>query len=56
MVILELLENAPDLRAFIGNPVIKEEAKKAYQEALKRFGPKDPYARFTEEKLESLGV
>jgi predicted negative regulator of RcsB-dependent stress response len=34
----------------------KEEAKKAYQEALKRFGPKDPYARFTEEKLESLGV
>jgi predicted negative regulator of RcsB-dependent stress response len=34
----------------------KEEAKKAYQEALKRFGPKDPYARFIEEKLESLGV
>ena len=34
----------------------KEEAKKAYLEALKRFGPKDPYARFTEEKLESLGV
>jgi len=34
----------------------KEEAKKAYQEALKRFGPKDPYARFTQEKLESLGV
>ena len=34
----------------------KEDAKKAYQEALKRFGPKDPYARFTEEKLESLGV
>jgi len=27
--LLELLENAPDLRAFIGNPVIKEEAKKA---------------------------
>jgi predicted negative regulator of RcsB-dependent stress response len=34
----------------------KEEAKKAYLEALKRFGPKDPYARFTQEKLESLGV
>jgi len=34
----------------------KEDAKKAYQEALKRFGPKDPYTRFTEEKLESLGV
>ena len=34
----------------------KEEAKKAYQEALKRFGPKDPYSRFTQEKLESLGV
>ena len=34
----------------------KEDAKKAYQEALKRFGPKDPYARFTQEKLESLGV
>ena len=34
----------------------KEEAKKAYQEALKRFGPKDPYAKFTQEKLESLGV
>ncbi len=34
----------------------KEEAKKAYQEALKRFGPKDPYARFTQEKLETLGV
>jgi len=33
----------------------KEEAKKAYQEALKRFGPKDPYAKFTQEKLESLG-
>jgi predicted negative regulator of RcsB-dependent stress response len=34
----------------------KEEAKKAYLEALKQFGPKDPYARFTQEKLESLGV
>jgi predicted negative regulator of RcsB-dependent stress response len=34
----------------------KEEAKKAYLEALKRFGPKDPYARFTQEKLETLGV
>jgi len=34
----------------------KEESKKAYLEALKRFGPKDPYARFTQEKLESLGV
>ena len=34
----------------------KEEAKKAYQESLKRFGPKDPYAKFTQEKLESLGV
>ena len=34
----------------------KEEAKKAYQEALKRFGPKDPYAKLTQEKLESLGV
>ena len=34
----------------------KEEAKKAYLEALKRFGPKDSYARFTQEKLESLGV
>jgi len=34
----------------------KDEAKKAYLEALKRFGPKDPYARFTQEKLESLGV
>jgi predicted negative regulator of RcsB-dependent stress response len=34
----------------------KDEAKKAYLEALKRFGPKDPYARFTQEKLETLGV
>ena len=34
----------------------KDDAKKAYQEALKRFGPKDPYAKFTQEKLESLGV
>ncbi len=34
----------------------KEDAKKAYLEALKRFGPKDAYARFTQEKLESLGV
>jgi predicted negative regulator of RcsB-dependent stress response len=34
----------------------KEDAKKAYQEALKRFGPKDPYSRFTQEKLEALGV
>ena len=34
----------------------KDEAKRAYQEALKRFGPKDPYSRFTQEKLEALGV
>ena len=34
----------------------KEDAKKAYQEALKRFRSKDPYAKFTQEKLESLGV
>lgn len=34
----------------------KDDAKKAYLEALKRFGPKDPYARFTQEKLETLGV
>jgi predicted negative regulator of RcsB-dependent stress response len=34
----------------------KEEAKKAYIEALKQFGPKDPYAKFTQEKLETLGV
>ena len=34
----------------------KDDAKKAYQEALKRFGPKDPYAKFTQEKLELLGV
>ena len=34
----------------------KEDAKKAYLEALKRFGPKDPYAKFTQEKLETLGV
>ena len=32
------------------------ERDKMLKEALKRFGPKDPYARFTEEKLESLGV
>ena len=34
----------------------KEDAKKAYLEALKRFGPRDPYAKFTQEKLETLGV
>jgi predicted negative regulator of RcsB-dependent stress response len=34
----------------------KEDAKKAYLEALKQFGPKDPYAKFTQEKLETLGV
>ena len=34
----------------------KEDAKKAYQEALKQFRSKDPYAKFTQEKLESLGV
>ena len=34
----------------------KEDAKKAYIEALKQFGPKDLYPRFTREKLESLGV
>jgi predicted negative regulator of RcsB-dependent stress response len=34
----------------------KEDAKKAYLEALKRFGHKDLYARFTQEKLEALGV
>ena len=34
----------------------KEDAKKAYLEALKRFGAKDPYGRFTQEKLEALGV
>ena len=46
-----------DLKGDIFNAMgKKEEAKKAYQEALKRFGPKDPYAKFTQEKLESLGV
>ena len=48
---------ANDLKGDILNAMgKKEDAKKAYQEALKRFGPKDPYARFTQEKLESLGV
>jgi len=48
---------AKDLKGDILNAMgKKEEAKKAYQEALKRFGPKDPYARFTQEKLEALGV
>ena len=48
---------ANDLKGDILNAMgKKDEAKKAYQEALKRFGPKDPYARFTQEKLESLGV
>jgi predicted negative regulator of RcsB-dependent stress response len=46
-----------DLKGDILNAIgKKEEAKKAYQEALKRFGPKDSYARFTQEKLEALGV
>jgi predicted negative regulator of RcsB-dependent stress response len=46
-----------DLKGDIFNAMgKKEDAKKAYLEALKRFGPKDPYARFTQEKLESLGV
>ncbi len=46
-----------DLKGDILNAMGKKEgAKKAYQEALKRFGPKDPYAKFTQEKLESLGV
>ena len=46
-----------DLKGDILNAIgKKEEAKKAYLEALKRFGPKDPYARFTQEKLEALGV
>ena len=46
-----------DLKGDILNAMDKkEEAKKAYLEALKRFGPKDPYAKFTQEKLESLGV
>ena len=48
---------ANDLKGDILNAMgKKDEAKKAYQEALKRFGPKGPYARFTQEKLESLGV
>ena len=48
---------ANDLKGDVLNAMgKKEDAKKAYQEALKRFGPKDPYARFTQEKLESLGV
>ncbi|MSQ81013.1 MAG: tetratricopeptide repeat protein [Candidatus Methylopumilus sp.] len=34
----------------------KQDAKKSYQEALKRFGSKNPYARFTQEKLEALGA
>ena len=46
-----------DLKGDILNAMNKkEDAKKAYLEALKRFGPKDPYARFTQEKLEALGV
>lgn len=46
-----------DLKGDILNAIgKKDDAKKAYQEALKRFGPKDPYAKFTQEKLESLGV
>jgi len=46
-----------DLKGDILNAMGKKEgAKKAYLEALKRFGPKDPYAKFTQEKLESLGV
>ena len=48
---------ANDLKGDVQNAMgKKEEAKKAYQEALKRFGPKDPYAKFTQEKLEALGV
>ena len=48
---------ANDLKGDALNAMVKKvEAKKAYQEALKRFGPKDPYAKFTQEKLESLGV
>jgi len=48
---------ANDLKGDVLNAMgKKEEAKKAYLEALKRFGPKDPYARFTQEKLETLGV
>ena len=48
---------ANDLKGDVLNAMgKKEDAKKAYQEALKRFGAKDPYARFTQEKLESLGV
>ena len=48
---------ANDLKGDILNAMgKKDDAKKAYQEALKRFGPKDPYAKFTQEKLESLGV
>lgn len=48
---------ANDLKGDVLNAMgKKEEAKKAYQEALKRFGPKDPYAKFTQEKLEALGV
>jgi predicted negative regulator of RcsB-dependent stress response len=48
---------ANDLKGDVLNAMNKkEEAKKAYLEALKRFGPKDPYARFTQEKLEALGV
>ena len=48
---------ANDLKGDVLNAMgKKEDAKKAYLEALKRFGPKDPYARFTQEKLEALGV
>jgi predicted negative regulator of RcsB-dependent stress response len=48
---------AHDLKGDVFNAMDKkEEAKKAYLEALKRFGPKDPYAKFTQEKLEALGV
>jgi predicted negative regulator of RcsB-dependent stress response len=46
-----------DLKGDIFNALgKKDDAKKAYQEALKRFGPKDSYSKFTQEKLESLGV
>ena len=48
---------ANDLKGDVLNAMgKKEDAKKAYLEALKRFGPKDPYAKFTQEKLETLGV
>ena len=48
---------ANDLKGDVLNAMgNKEGAKKAYQEALKRFGPKNTYAKFTQEKLEALGV